>query len=623
MKKRIMRWFGRGSPARHGRGLFARLRADTRGNTLAIMAAALVPLAGMVGGGIDISRMYIAKTRMQHACDAGALAGRKAMGGGTWAQSSYYPRTSAEKFFDSNFQSGGYGTQPVTRSFTESGGTVTGTASLTIPMTLMRILGKTTDTLAVTCEAEMRLPNTDVMFVLDTTGSMASKATATSTQTKIEDLKDAVKCFYEIVARNNTDAVCDGGDPSGGTNDDTQVRFGFVPYSTNVNVGRLLNTSWVADSWDYQTRKEDGFNGSWSAWSYDSAYYPVGGACPKPANTTTVEYQAQIIVYNNVSYCYLTIREKTKWDYARRSLNVSGLKSGSSWNASLTMPVGPGGTNRTFAWDGCIEERQTVKQLSYNPIPANAYDLQIDMLPTGNNATKWGPALPNLIFARKVPNDPITLDTTKLDATDVNNGIENYFSYGNYTPIAGLNGYYACPTPARNLQVWPTASAFETYVDSLNPVGNTYHDIGMLWGARLMSPTGLFAAQNALTPQGGEIERHMIFMTDGDTVTNALNYAAYGIPYFDRRQTSSATVPTDAELDAQVDARFDALCTAVKNKNITLWVISFGEGTNTATDTRLAACASTGKYFSALNSSALQTSFRSIAEQITQLRLTR
>ena len=68
------------------RGFMSALARDVRGNTLAIMAAALIPLAGLVGGGIDISRMYITKTRLQHACDAGALAGRKAMGGGTWAQ---------------------------------------------------------------------------------------------------------------------------------------------------------------------------------------------------------------------------------------------------------------------------------------------------------------------------------------------------------------------------------------------------------------------------------------------------------------------------------------------------------------------------------------------------------
>ena len=55
-----------------------RLGRDQRGNTIAIVAAAIVPLLGMIGGGIDMSRLYLAKTRLQQACDAGALAGRKA-----------------------------------------------------------------------------------------------------------------------------------------------------------------------------------------------------------------------------------------------------------------------------------------------------------------------------------------------------------------------------------------------------------------------------------------------------------------------------------------------------------------------------------------------------------------
>ena len=97
------------------------------------------------------------------------------MGGGTWAQSGGMPNTVALQFFDANFQTTAYGSGAVARSFSETAGKVSGTASASLPMTLMRVFGKTAETLAVTCDAEMRLPNTDVMFVLDTTGSMASK----------------------------------------------------------------------------------------------------------------------------------------------------------------------------------------------------------------------------------------------------------------------------------------------------------------------------------------------------------------------------------------------------------------------------------------------------------------
>ncbi|MFV0643575.1 MAG: TadE/TadG family type IV pilus assembly protein, partial [Sphingomonadaceae bacterium] len=46
---------------------------DQSGNTLAIIAAALLPLLAMVGGSIDMGRSYLAQSRLQQACDAGVL----------------------------------------------------------------------------------------------------------------------------------------------------------------------------------------------------------------------------------------------------------------------------------------------------------------------------------------------------------------------------------------------------------------------------------------------------------------------------------------------------------------------------------------------------------------------
>src|SRR3954464_907306 len=123
------------------KGFLRSLLLDARANTLALMAMALIPLAGMVGGGVDISRMYIVKTRLQHACDAGALAGRKAMGAGTWAQSgsidgvqqTNYPLKIAQRYFDGNFDRTAYGGTSPAPEFLETGGKVSGTASVSLP----------------------------------------------------------------------------------------------------------------------------------------------------------------------------------------------------------------------------------------------------------------------------------------------------------------------------------------------------------------------------------------------------------------------------------------------------------------------------------------------------------
>ena len=52
-------------PAAWSTGVLARLCRDTRGNTLAIVAASLVPLTAMIGSGLDMSRAYLAQNRLQ------------------------------------------------------------------------------------------------------------------------------------------------------------------------------------------------------------------------------------------------------------------------------------------------------------------------------------------------------------------------------------------------------------------------------------------------------------------------------------------------------------------------------------------------------------------------------
>jgi Flp pilus assembly protein TadG len=598
--------------------LFTRVMLHQGGNTLMIGAAALIPLTGMIGGAMDMSRLWLTKTRMQHGCDAAVLAGRKQMGGGLWNDAS---RAAADQFFKANFAPGAYGSTGLTTTFSESGGKVLGSASVTLPMTLMRVLGISDAPLTVVCNAEMRLPNTDVMFVLDTTGSMNSPASPADVQTKIQSLRNSVKCFYEILAKLPTDAVCTTSKPIGGTTG-VQIRFGFVPYATNVNVGRLLPTAYVADRWPYQSREVSSTATGWGppTQSGDPQRYDGFVNCPTLASTPTKQYSVtrtvgyQFFIFNPYTICTYYVQNQTttiSWRYAQISQNVSGLKNGTSWNAGLTLPIGDGGSAKTIKWDGCIEERATVPGTNFTPIPAGAKDLDIDSAPTpGDASTYWGPALPDVLYTRQQlanPGSPSGWVRAENTTTDT------------YVNAA----YYSCPTPARKLQTWSDPSAFDDYVDGLRTEGNTYHDIGILWGARLISPTGIFAAENARTPQGGDIQRHMIFMTDGDTSTSARDYAAYGIPWFDARNVANPASPT-AILNDEVNARFSALCTAVKNKNITLWVISFGDGSNAATEARLAACATSGSYyFKAADSTSLQSAFNSIANQISQLRLTK
>ena len=257
----------------------------------------------------------------------------------------------------------------------------------------------------------------------------------------------------------------------------------------------------------------------------------------------------------------------------------------------------------------------------WDPVPGTALDMDIDMAPiAGNNDTKWGFALPGLVYGRW---DGGGNRTTANVTTGTNPG--------------GTLNSLACPSQAQLMQAatdtpsTTLATNIRTYTNALVATGGTYHDIGLLWGARLMSPTGIFAASNALDSSGNAItrQRHMVFMTDGDTGTCSTSYTPYGISWWDRRQTNRAN-PVDGEVTSCsntytnqiVDARTEALCDDIKNKNITIWVVSFGLGVNATTEARLRQCASSTNHFYDANSTAqLKTAFEEIALQISRLRL--
>lgn len=706
-------------------GVMSRLLKNEEGNIIAILAAAVIPVIGLVGGGVDMSRLYLTQSRLQGACDAGALMGRKTMGVGTWAANSSAANTQALRMFDQNFAAGAYGTSGLTRTFAESGGNVTGTASVTVPMALMQVLGQESKVVTVSCQAELRIPNSDVMFVLDTTGSMGGTA-ADSSETKISGLRKAVKCFYEALAKQNitdiTPADCgETVDPAATNMGNVQLRFGFVPYAVNVNVGRLLPLDYMADQWTYQSRQastatDTNATASYgtesapttvstvstpvadTAWAnteqditvngvfYDWSSSTTSSECSKltapPASTTSTTGATEFVsqspsapaepdttvtktyerdtVSRTRSYRYqytansdpkkrgtcrlqfrdtaqsvttLTTRTTTPitwvrntyfagWTYKPVTFNVGGLKdaANNAWRSSLQLPLGTDGADTTVSWNGCIEERQTFRgpdadpSDDWNPIPSTALDMNIDLAPTAGDATtQWGPMLTSAVWERFLVNTDGSGNKSRSSTRT-----QNDVWVGRYDNVSMPRPGSSCPTAARKYQTW-TPTDFRNYVNGLTIGGNTYHDIGLLWGARIMSPTGIFAALNA--PTNMTIERHMVFMTDGETNVISDDYSAYGIHWYDRRQTPTGTAPTNTQLNNMTDARTAALCTAIKNKNINLWVVSYGDVDSTTND-RLEACATPGKFFEATSVTALVSNFKQIAAEISALRLT-
>jgi Flp pilus assembly protein TadG len=121
---------------------------------IALVAAAIIPLIALVGSSIDPGRGYLAQSRLQSACDAGALTARRQMA----SMPNFDRETQSEPavargkvLFDNNFPNGQYGSS--NRSFMmaiHNDLTVQATASIKLPTTMMQIFGITQIPLATT-----------------------------------------------------------------------------------------------------------------------------------------------------------------------------------------------------------------------------------------------------------------------------------------------------------------------------------------------------------------------------------------------------------------------------------------------------------------------------------------
>src|SRR5690606_13755102 len=234
---------------------------------------------------------------------------------------------------------------------------------------------------------------------------------------------------------------------------------------------------------------------------------------------------------------YTSVRRHSAWTYREEALDTSAFKlpggvmpiatnaTGTIPSAAGSGPFNPqqlasivtGGAVTNAVWNGCIEERDTVSSITSSSgftIPSGAHDLDINLLPD-DNATRWRPMLPEAIFTRSAGT---TSTTSNSGATNTSGWIMNY------TPS---QGYSACPSEAARLDEW-TRDEMDDYVMNLQAVGGTYHDIGMLWGARLISTGGVFG-DGCEEYNGMPCNRHLIFMTDGAHTTYCNVCTAYGI----------------------------------------------------------------------------------------------
>ncbi|MGD9470863.1 MAG: VWA domain-containing protein [Novosphingobium sp.] len=636
---------------------------------MVMAAVALIPLIAMIGSAVDVSRAYMAKSRLQSSCDSAALAARRVMKNDELDND---VTSTGQKYFEFNFPDGMFGTETFEPEITRpETGVIRVSAATSIPNVFMQIFGFERMPIDVTCDASLNFVNTDVVLVLDVTGSMADPIDG---EAKIDALKDAVMALYDELAPVQQQLESQG----------LRLRYGIVPYSSTVNVGRLLydvNPDYLRTSSTYPSRVAnfnqvvavaDETTTDGGEWEYYNGSSGSGSSSPTssvrnssqcqswvnsstssgggPAPSTTYVYRydgsssnSSYVASQNWGWAgapdtsgttrscrrwkiteattYTVRRGFTNWTYRNETYDLSDFiepsgsillannatgtvaDPGGSFNAQQLAAVATGGSNTSVSWNGCIEERDTTTSINGGTsltIPDDALDLDINLVPS-EDSSRWRPQIPDVVFTRTAGSTSVNSNS---GSTSTTGWIKNY---------AYSQGYWACPTEARRLTQW-TRDELETYVSGLQTVGGTYHDIGMIWGARMSSTGGVFA-DGCDEYNGMPCNRHIIFMTDGAQTAYCNVLTAYGVEQNDMRVTGSGNCPSQL---ARHQQRFRMACNAAKNLDTSVWVIGF----DTALNAILTGCASnTSQASTSSDSDSLVERFRQIGNQIGALRL--
>jgi Flp pilus assembly protein TadG len=441
-------------------GFLARLRRDQRGTTLAYITLAMVPILGMIGSGVDVGRAYIVKTRMQQACDSGALAARRAMGSTSLDDND---RAEGRRLFFYNFPQntlgtatmlnqteGGYSsaTNKVTLT-TTANGQVSMTATSTVPTIVMGVFGNTDIRVNVSCVGEEYYINNDVMLVLDTTGSMncaisdpeSCGQSTEKSNSKMGEMRAALKSFYtELLPAQNTLKA-----------KNLRLRYGFVPYSSTVNTGKLiweenhgyLNniTPYVNDSggWTNVTHSESWFDNDWNGCIEERTTNPYA---PSSTSIPALAYDQDIETIPSLPL--------TKW-------HPHDPASNRSWNTS-TFGDSTSSRKSTFTNGGYEACPKEAKHLTTYDTQA-LFNTEVDKIVKGEGGTyhdigmNWGVRMiaNDGIFGSKNPN---TFNNVKVARTIV------FMTDGVIKPNDRIYGAYSSERHAK--RVIGTASLTES-----------------------------------------------------------------------------------------------------------------------------------------------------------------
>lgn len=212
---------------------------------------------------------------------------------------------------------------------------------------------------------------------------------------------------------------------------------------------------------------------------------------------------------------------------------------------------------------------------------------------------------------------------------------DNDWTNGNITPVGNNNPLgpeAGCPTQTRPLT--NVKADLVTTIDAMVPIGRggTFCFEGLVWGWRSISAkwNGYWHSPNPnnLPLPKTQSLKYLILMTDGENMWGGnsapwywfgdRHYTAYGRRFGAFYSILNNNLVTSAR--TSLDNLTQTICTDVKNDDIVVYTIAFGNIDTTAQN-MLRACASDpDKFFNATSGGDITSAFQTIAKDIGKLR---
>jgi Flp pilus assembly protein TadG len=569
-------------------GFVARLREFARarrGNVAMMFALSLVPLVIAGGVGLDLARGMMVRSAMSEALDAAALAIGSSKG---------LDRTTAlslaQKYFDANYKGdASYGTPVLSIGDTDysAAGSVKITATDTMPTTLMKIAGFQTIPISTATTVVWGQNKLWVALVLDNSGSMAQ---GDSSGSKMDALHNAGTQLLTTLQN----ASASPGD----------VQVSIVPFDRTVNVGKSnVSGSWVGwTPWeaapatpgtDYSYNFENPANSNADRVPF-SAFGP-GDYCPFVNVSTDRRGNLSTTIKTPFGFGCLnssTNSTSTQAKIPSSGLICPGLDDGGHGNSN----------HRDMYYNGCYTSTEVSGQRVTigTGSSASCTGFVNSCTCTGNysskvcTAQKWTHAW--------VANDHSTWGGCIMDR-DQDYDIANTAPSGGGTLFPAVNPSSCLSATVTTLGYsWTDLSS---KISAMKPSGSTNQAEGMAHGWQSITTGNPYGAP-ALP---ANTARYIILLSDG------LNTQ-------DRWWGNGYTEGTTE--DGYIDDREKKTCDAAKADGVIIYTIFLDIGGAHGDSAPLEYCASdSSKYFDLTTTSAVVTTFNQIAQQITNVRVSR